>query len=182
MKIGLFFGSFNPIHLGHLNVAQYVLNECDLDRVVFIVTPQNPFKTDKELWPAEKRYNLISKAIADNPRLEVSDIEFGLPTPSYTSQTLEAIEQQKDGHSYFLIMGSDTLAGVGKWQNPEKILSYPILVYPRSSKDKNPYPDRKNILEMDCPILEISASQIRQNLNVGKSVKYQVPDSILTLL
>lgn len=179
MKTGLFFGSFNPIHLGHLNIAQYVINEMGLDKVVFVVSPQNPFKTEIELWPAKKRYELTKISIEGNPNFEVSDIEFNLPLPSYTSQTLEALENNSQGEQYFIIMGSDTLNGLSKWKNPEKILTYPILVYPRTKEIENPFPGHENIHIMSCPILEISATAIRKNLKLGKSVRYQVSDRIL---
>lgn len=182
MRKGLFFGSFNPIHLGHLNIAQYVLNYMDIDKVVFIVSPQNPFKTELELWSAERRLELIRKTIEDNPRLEVSDIEFTLPKPSYTYQTLEALEAQNTGDSFSILMGADTLSSLDKWRNPEKILSYPILVYPRINSTSNPYPTHRNIQIMSSPILEISATNIRQMLLEGKSVKYQVSDKIIEFL
>lgn len=179
MKTGLFFGSFNPIHIGHLNIAQYVINETEIEKVIFIVSPQNPFKNESELWPFEKRLELVRKSIENNPDFEVSDIEFHLPKPSYTSQTLEALEQTKRGHDYSIIMGSDTLAGLDKWKQPEKILSYPILVYPRHKDDLRPYAGHSSIRHMECPIMEISATRIRESLKSGKSVRYQVSDAIL---
>ncbi|MCC6817901.1 MAG: nicotinate-nucleotide adenylyltransferase [Bacteroidia bacterium] len=182
MKKGLFFGSFNPIHLGHLNIAQYIINELNFDKVVFIVSPQNPFKSENDLWPASKRLELIRLSIENNPNFEVSDIEFHLPKPSYTIQTLEAIEKLNDGNSYSIIMGSDTLANLDKWKNPEKILTYPIFVYRRHSEDVHPFPNHPRITVLDCPILEISATSIRKQLQEGKSVRYQVSDRILNLI
>ncbi len=179
MKTGLFFGSFNPIHIGHLNIAQYIINETDIEKVLFVVSPQNPFKSENELWPFNKRFELVKKSIEGNPDFDVTDIELQLPLPSYTSQTLEALENLNQSHQYSIIMGSDTLTGLDKWKHPEKILSYPILVYPRNKELNNPFNDRTNIRILPCPILEISATKIRENLKSGKSVRYQVSDAIL---
>lgn len=182
MKTGLFFGSFNPIHIGHLCIAQHIINETDIEKIIFILSPQNPFKNNAELSDATFRFQLLKTALADNDTFEASDIELNLPTPSYTSQTLSAIEELGESDEYHIIMGSDTLSNLHKWKNPEHVLSYPILVYPRHIGDGNPFPDRSNIKLLDCPILEISATKIRTMLKDGKSVRYLVKDSILELL
>lgn len=182
MKTGLFFGSFNPIHLGHLAIAQYVLNETDIQKIRFIVSPRNPLKPASELMDAELRLDMVKLSVADNPDFEVSDIEFGLPTPSYTAQTLDAISAGRAKGPFVIIMGSDTLQQLPQWKSPEKILQYPILVYKRSRDIVNPYPEHGNIEVADTPLLDISSSRIRQLLREKKEVKYLVRDEILNLL
>lgn len=181
MKTGLFFGSFNPIHIGHLCIAQYLLNETDLKKIRFIVSPHNPLKPKSELLDAELRLDMVRLSIADHPDFEVSDIEFGLPLPSYTAQTLDALKSgNKD--KYAIIMGSDTLQGLPGWKNPERILEYPILVYKRSAAFKNPYEGHPNVTVLDTPLLDISASRIRQMLKEKKEIKYLVRDEVINLL
>lgn len=182
MHIALFFGSFNPIHIGHLSIAQYVLNECGVDEVHFVLSPQNPFKTNAELWSTAKRWELLTQSIADNSRFKASDIELNLPTPSYTSQTLKHLESQNTGHQYSLLMGSDTYAGLSNWQSPEHIRSYPLLVYPRQTHDSLSINASDQVQLLNSPILGISATMIRQLLSEHKSVRYLVKDEILDKL
>ena len=182
MHIALFFGSFNPIHIGHLSIAQYVLNECGVDEVHFVLSPQNPFKTNTELWSTAKRWDLLTQSIADNPRFKASDIELHLPTPSYTSQTLKHLESQTTGHQYSILMGSDTFAGLSNWKSPEHIRSYPLLVYPRQTHDSLSIAASDQVKVLNSPLLGISATMIRQLLREHKSVRYLVKDEILDLL
>ncbi len=182
MRTGLFFGSFNPIHMGHLAIAQFFLNEAGLDRVMFVVSPLNPFKTADTLISAEKRLEMVSRSVADNPGFTVSDIEFSLEQPSYTFKTLEALGKALPGDSFSILMGSDTLLQVPAWKHPEIILSYPILVYGRTDTYTNPFKDHKNVKLFDTPLLDISATSIRKMLDQGKSIKYLVRDEIIDLL
>lgn len=182
MSIGLFFGSFNPIHVGHLSIAQFILNETALKKVRFVVSPQNPFKEKIDLIDAELRLDMVKLSIADQPDFEVSDVEFHLPQPSYTSQSLEAIKKLEPQKKFTLIMGSDTLNTVSKWNEPEKILSYPIIVYKRTNSYKNPYPENPNIQIIEAPLLDISATRIREMLKEKKEIKYLVRDEIINLL
>jgi nicotinate-nucleotide adenylyltransferase len=180
MKIGLFFGSFNPIHLGHLSIAQYILNETDIQKIKFIVSPHNPLKEKDSLMDAELRLDMLRLSIADNVHFEVSDIEFTLPTPSYTFQTLEALKAQPSKHS--IIMGTDALERLGEWKELDKILSFPIIVYKRSETFINPFPGHPNITVLDSPILDISATQIRDLMKERKNIKYLVRDEVINLL
>lgn len=182
MKTGLFFGSFNPVHIGHLSIAQYLMNETDLKKIRFIVSPQNPLKTKDDLLDAELRLDMVRLSIADQPDFEVSDVEFHLPQPSYTAQTLESIRKEENNKKFVIIMGSDTLQTLPDWKDPETILSFPIIVYKRSNNFKNPYPDNSNITILDTPLIDISASRIRQMLKEKKEIKYLVRDEIINLL
>lgn len=182
MKIALFFGSFNPIHMGHLSIAQHVLNETDTDEVHFILSPQNPFKQQSDLWPTELRWKILELSIQDNPQFKVSDIELNLPLPSYTSQTLEHLESQNSEHEYSIIMGADTFNSLPQWKKPEHILNYPLLVYPRLNHVISSSVNAMNIAELKAPIIEYSATQIRALLKEGKSVRYMVKDEVLEVL
>jgi nicotinate-nucleotide adenylyltransferase len=180
MKIGLFFGSFNPIHMGHLSIAQYILNETDIQKINFIVSPHNPLKDKDTLMDAELRLDMLRLSIADNVHFEVSDIEFALPRPSYTFQTLDALKAQPSKHS--IIMGTDALERLNEWEEVDKILAFPILVYKRSETFVHPYPGHPNIRVLDSPILDISATQIRDLMKEGKNIKYLVRDEVINLL
>ncbi len=182
MKTGLFFGSFNPIHTGHLIIAQYIMNEAKLDKIKFIVSPHNPLKNHTELIDQNLRLKMVELSINDNPNFETDAIEFSLPLPSYTIKTLEALEQNNHSEKYFIIMGSDSLEGLHLWKNYETLLNYPILVYKRNSNFKNPFPENKNIQIFDSPILNISATNIREMLAHNQSVKYLVRDEIISVL
>ena len=178
MKIGHYFGSFNPIHVGHLIIANHILNESELDKIWFIVSPQNPFKQGDSLANEYDRFHLVQKAVEDDPRLKASDIEFSLPRPSYTIHTLVYLEEKYPGHTFSLIMGSDGFQNLGKWKNAEQIISsYPILIYKRPG-----YEIRNDlgaaIKIMEAPLLEISATRIRELIASGKSVKYLVPPKV----
>lgn len=180
MHIALFFGSFNPVHLGHLSIAQNVLNECGIDEVHFVLSPHNPFKSKDDLWDVEKRWELLNQSIANNPKFKASDIELKLPTPNYTTLTLKHLESLQTGHTYSILMGSDSFASIQQWQSPEHLLSYPILVYPRiDSSFSGDYP---NVTLLNSPLFGISATDIRRMLKAGQSVRYLVRDEILDLL
>ena len=179
MKVGLFFGSFNPIHNGHLMLAQYFAEFTLLDEVWFMVSPQNPFKQRSNLLDQYKRFALVQDCIKDNPRLRASDIEFSLPIPSYTIDTLSYLSESYE-HDFYLIMGSDLLVNFKKWKNYESILEhYHIMVYPRGSKSESTLLDHKNVEMVDAPRFEISSTFIRKAIRNGKSVRHFVPDSIL---
>lgn len=181
MKTGLFFGSFNPVHLGHLAIAQYILNETAIEHIIFVISPHNPLKEEEGLIASSKRLEMVKASIADNPGFSLSDIEYTLPRPSYTYITLRALKQQSQG-DYTIIMGSDTLINLPKWREVDEVLTYPILVYRRSQEIANPYPDHSNITILDAPILDISATSIRQMLKEDKDIRYLVRDEIIDLL
>jgi nicotinate-nucleotide adenylyltransferase len=178
MNIGLYFGSFNPIHIGHLIIANHVLNETSINKVWFIVSPQNPFKESKTLLNEFDRLHLVRLATQDDNRIKSSDIEFGLPKPSYTSNTLAFLSEKYPAYKFSLIMGSDSYQNLDKWKNFETIINnYSIYVYKRQGYEV------KNIfinppIMLNAPIIEISASQIREYIKSGKSIRYLVPEIV----
>ena len=178
MKIGLYFGSFNPIHSGHLIIANHILNETDLKKIWFIVSPQNPFKTSSTLLNEYDRLHLLRLATEDDLRIKISDIEFGLPMPSYTSVTLAHLYEKNPEHQYSIIMGSDSFQNLHKWKNYESIVkNYPIYVYQRPGFEIHNHVNAKlNIV--DAQLLQISATQIRRLIKDGKSIRYMVPEKV----
>jgi nicotinate-nucleotide adenylyltransferase len=179
MKIGLFFGSFNPVHNGHLIIANYVCEATDLDKVWLVVSPQNPLKPKESLLREYDRLHLINIAIEDNKNLQASNIEFKLPKPSYTIDTLIYLKDKYPQHQFSLIMGSDNLGTIHKWKNYELILkNYPIYAYNRRGSEQNPYPQHKNITFLNFPFLDISATFIRENIKKGLSMQYFLPDAV----
>ena len=178
MNIGLYFGSFNPILHGHLIVASYLANPTDLDQVWFIVSPQNPLKPSAGLLNEYQRLHLLRLAIEGETRLKASDIEFYLPKPSYTVETLAYLEEKYPVNQFSIIMGSDSFQNLPKWKNPEIILQrYPIYVYKRAGFE---IPENKSPLlrVLDAPLLQISATQIRELVRNRKSIRYLVPDIV----
>ena len=176
MKIGLFFGSFNPMHVGHKIIASYVVEFSDLEKVLFIVSPQNPLKKKQSLLDQHHRLMIIRMEVEDNPKLQVSDIEFSMPQPSYTIDTLVRLKEEHPENEYAVIMGADNLKNFHKWKNYEQILEdYSIYVYPRLGiKIEN---SSKNIhIIKDVPQMEISASFIRESIKQKKDVSYLIPE------
>ena len=178
-RIGLLFGSFNPVHTGHLILAEYFATRTDLAEVWLVVTPHNPFKATADLLPDTQRLRLVQGAIADNPRLRAEDIEFGLPRPSYTIATLDALRQRHPTHDFVLLMGSDNLPGLPRWQAAARLLAeVDIYVYPRPGSptpDLAPFP---RVQVMAAPLLDISATYIRESLRLGYSIRYLVPATV----
>jgi nicotinate-nucleotide adenylyltransferase len=180
MKIGLFFGSFNPIHVGHLILANTMAQNTDLEQVWFIVSPQNPFKKNLSLLHEFDRYTMVELAIADNHKLKVSDIEFSMPKPSYTIDTLSIISEKYPQHSFVLIMGEDNLVQFENWKNFEKILEfYEIYVYPRPKTPDHNFKNHEKIKQIEAPLLEISATYIRKAIKENKDISYLVTEPVL---
>ena len=178
-RIGLFFGSFNPVHIGHMIIANHIANETDLDQVWMVVSPQNPFKDKKTLAKDRDRYNLVHLAIGDNPKLSVSDIEFGLPKPSYTIDTLAYLHEKYPEKEFSLIMGGDNVPTLHKWKNGDLLMEkYRIYVYQRPGYDLGPLAEHGNIHPVDAPMLDISSTYIRQLIKEKKSIQYLVPEPV----
>ena len=179
MKIGLYFGSFNPVHVAHLIIANHVLNETEIDRVWFVVSPHNPFKNENSLLNEYHRLNLVRLAIENDNRMKASDIEFNLPKPSYTTATLAYLAEKYPEHQFYIIMGSDSFQNLPKWKNAEVIIkNYTLFVYTRPGFEiKNDFGANMQIL--DAPLLQLSATQIRENIKAGKSVRYMLPEKVL---
>lgn len=179
MKIGLYFGSFNPIHVGHLIIASHVLNESDIQKVWFIVSPQNPFKQENTLLNEYHRLHLVRIATEEDNRIKASDIEFGLPKPSYTVNTLAYLAEKHPEHEFCIIMGSDSFQNLDKWKNYEVIVkNYPLYVYTRPGFDVVNTAGA-NLQLLNAPLLQLSSTQIRKNIREGKSVRYMVPEKVL---
>jgi nicotinate-nucleotide adenylyltransferase len=181
MKVGLYFGSFNPIHHGHLVIANFILQQAHLDQVWFVVSPQNPLKPSATLLNEYHRLHLVRLAVEGETRLKASDIEFKLPKPSYTVDTLAYLQEKYPKEEFLVIMGSDSFQNLTKWKNYQWLLAnYPIYVYRRPEHETLPsYPDAKRVEIVDAPLLPISSTEIRSKLKKGQSARYLLPDSVL---
>ncbi|HQV06186.1 MAG TPA: nicotinate (nicotinamide) nucleotide adenylyltransferase [Chitinophagaceae bacterium] len=178
MKIGLYFGSFNPVHVAHLIIANHLLNHSDLDKIWFVVSPQNPFKSGKNLLNEYHRLHLVQTAIENDVRMKASNIEFSLPKPSYTSTTLAYLAEKYPEHEFVLIMGSDSFQNLHKWKNADNIINnYEIYIYLRPGFEVDNTLQAK-IKIMDAPLLQISATRIRDDIKNGKSVRYVLPEAV----
>lgn len=181
-KVGLFFGTFNPIHIGHLAIANHMVEFSDLDEVWFVITPQSPFKTKQSLLDDHHRYQMVYEAVQDYPKLKPSKIEFDLPQPNYTVNTLVHLDEHYgEDHQFALIMGEDNLKSFHKWKNYETILEqYSIYVYPRISEGKieHQFEGHPKITKVDAPIMEISSTFIRQEHKKGKNVRPLLPCTV----
>ncbi len=172
MKVGLFFGSFNPVHIGHMVIANHMVEFTDLDEVWFVVSPHNPHKEKKSLLNDYQRLEMVRIAIGENHKLRACDIEFSLPQPSYTADTLIYINEKYPNHVFSLIMGMDNLETFHKWKKHKVILdNNDIYVYPRIGSTTNEFIERVNVhVITDVPIMQISATFIRKSLKDGKNV------------
>lgn len=178
MKIGLFFGSFNPVHIGHMAIANYFAEFTDLDKIWFVLSPQNPFKKKASLLDEYARKELLEIAIGEDSRFHVSTIEFNLPKPSYTIDTLIHLGEKYPNYSFSLIMGSDNIKSILKWKNAEIILSdYPIYVYQRPDAPINNLP-KGNIILTEAPHFQISSTFIRSSIKDGKDLNYFLPTGV----
>ena len=182
-QVALFFGSFNPIHIGHLIIAECVAQSAFADQVWFIVSPHNPLKHPADLLHAFDRFDMVERAIADNHRFKVSDVEFHLPRPNYTIHTLEKLQNQYPEHHFRLVMGEDNLIVLPKWKAYEQLLAqYGILVYPRPGHAKSDLSAHPNVHMIKAPLLDISASYIREQIKAGQSIRYLVPEPVEQLI
>ena len=178
MKIGLYFGSFNPVHNGHLIIAKHVINNTDLKQVWMVISPQNPLKNSNCLLNKYDRLNMVQSALEGETKIKASTIEFNLPTPSFTIDTLAYLKEKHKQHQFSIIMGSDSFTNIKKWKNYEMIIkNYEIYIYQRTG-----YPiqniEETIVNKLEAPLIEISSSAIRKIIKDGKSIRYLVPDVV----
>lgn len=184
MKIGLYFGTFNPIHVGHLIIANHFAEHSDLDQIWCVVTPQNPLKQKQSILDNRQRFHMVELATNNYPKIKPSDIEFELNQPNYTIHTLAYLEEKYPGNNFVLIMGEDNLISLHKWKNVDILLDrYPIYVYPRKINSK-PFNDttKGDIKKVSAPIIEISSSSIRKSIKEGKNIRPLLPESVWVYL
>lgn len=185
-KVGLFFGTFNPIHIGHLIIANHLVEFSDLDEVWFVITPQSPFKTKQSLLGDHHRYQMVYEAVQEYPKLKPSKIEFDLPQPNYTINTLVHLDEKYgESHQFSLIMGEDNLKSFHKWKNFETILEHhSIYVYPRISNGEveHQFKEHPQIQRVDAPIMEISSTFIRKSHKAGKNIRPLLPPEVWTYM
>lgn len=183
MKIGLFFGSFNPIHMGHLIIGNTMVETTDLDEIWYVVSPQNPFKKNQSLLHEFDRLDMVTAAIHDNPKFRVSDIEFNLPKPSYTIDTLTYLSDKYPQHTFVLIIGEDNLSQFTNWKNHEQILAnFPLYVYPRPDSTDSTLQNHPQVKMVEAPLIEISATYIRNLIKQEKSIRYLVSEQVEELI
>jgi nicotinate-nucleotide adenylyltransferase len=179
MKIGLFFGSFNPVHMGHMILANYMLEFTDLEQIWFVVSPHNPLKKKDSLLNERQRLHMVELAIDNNDQLKACDIEFKLPQPSYTINTLVHLKEKYPKHKFSLIMGSDNLESFHKWKNYEEILKhYFIYIYPRPNHDGGILSTHDHVKITAAPLIEISSTDIRHAIKSKKNIPYFVPAAV----
>ncbi len=183
MKVGLFFGSFNPVHTGHVIIANFMATKTDLEQVWLVVSPHNPLKARSSLARDHDRLHLVHLAIEDNPLLRASNIEFSLPKPSFTIDTLIHLREKHPDKEFVLIMGGDNLSTLPKWKSYEILLrDYQIYLYKRPGYDLGELGEHPNVRHFESPMIDISASYIRDCLQEGYSVRYLVPDAVYRYL
>ncbi len=179
MKIGLFFGSFNPIHVGHMVIANYMLEYTDLERIWFVVSPQNPLKIKSSLLDERQRLHMVNLAIGDSNKYKASNIEFKLPQPSYTINTLTHLHEKYPQHEFVLIMGTDNLKSFHKWKNYEEILKqYELYVYPRANDKADELEKHRKVKLVNAPLMEISSTAIRSAVKEKRDLRYFVAEPV----
>ncbi len=182
-RTALFFGSFNPIHVGHLIIANTILQQEDIDEVWLVVSPQNPLKERASLLPDHHRLQMVQRAIDDNYQLKVCDIEMHLPIPSYTVVTLAALQEKYPDREFCLVMGSDNLDSFHRWRNYQYLLdNYRLLVYPRPGTEHCKLSSHPNVTMVDVPMMDISSSYIRQQIAAHKDVRYLLTEPVYKYL
>lgn len=179
LNTGIFSGSFNPVHIGHLALANWLCEFAGLDEVWFVITPHNPLKDRSNLMDDRLRYELVEASIAGYPKFKASDFEFSLPQPTYTIDTLRTLEKTYPDRQFHFIMGADNWAFIKRWKESDQLISnYPILVYPRKGYEIQIPSDIPSIRKVDAPLMEISSTFIRESLKAGKDVRFFLPEAI----
>lgn len=183
MRIGLYFGTFNPVHVGHLIIANHMLAYSDLEALWFVVSPRSPFKKGHCLLEVHRRLEMLRLAVADCDGMEVSEVELSLPQPSYTVTTLAHLTGRFPEHSFGLIMGADNLQSLSRWKDYETLLENNTLyVYPRLGFDPGPLTQHPHVRFLQAPVLQISSTQVRQMIREGKNVKPLLPCGVFPFL
>ena len=181
IKTGIYGGSFNPIHNGHIALARHLLQEAELDEIWFVVSPQNPFKVQQQLLADDKRLLLVRKALAPYPQLVASDFEFSLPRPSYTWHTLQGMSAQWPDRELHLIIGADNWLCFDRWYHADDIRStYPIIIYPRQGYDIVPSALPQGVRLVNTPLYNVSSTEIRADVAAGRDISGKVPSTILS--
>lgn len=179
MHVGLFFGSFNPVHVGHMVMANYMLSFTDMEQLWFVVSPQNPLKTKSGLLAQHHRLALVDLAIDDHQHMRSNNIEFSLPQPSYTINTLVHLQEKYPQHTFSLIIGQDNLQSFKKWKNYERILeSFHLYVYPRPGCESGDLATHPHVHITDAPLMELSSTFIRNAIRDKKDVRYYLPAKV----
>jgi len=183
MKIGLFFGSFNPIHTGHMIIANIMVETTDIEKIWFVVSPQNPFKSSASLAHEQDRFDMVRAAAYENYKFQACDIEFSMPKPSYTVDTLAYLSEKYKDKEFSLILGEDNLFHFENWKNASVILkNYSIYVYPRPNAKKSSLCERENVRIVEAPYIDISATFIRNFVKQGKSIQFLVPQPVEAII
>lgn len=178
MRVALYFGSFNPIHVGHLIIANHCLNEGNVDQLWFVVSPQNPLKESKSLLNENHRYHLVQLAIEAEPKFRVSNIEFALPRPSYTVDTLTYLSEKYPEHKFSIVLGGDSFQNIKKWKNHQWLLdNYDVLVYQRPGFEIDQSISQR-LKVLDAPLLDISATMVRKLIHAGKSARFLLVEEV----
>jgi len=176
IKTGLYFGSFNPIHVGHMAIANYMVEYTDIDQLWFVVSPQNPLKKKKTLLDDYQRLELVNRAIGDDLRFRASKVEFNLPKPSYTIDTLTYLSEKYPTHQFFILMGTDNLENIHKWKNADILLAnYDLIVYPRPGFNPESVQKYPRVQLANAPLMEISSTFIRDSIKAGKDIRHFLP-------
>jgi nicotinate-nucleotide adenylyltransferase len=183
MHIGLFFGSFNPVHVGHMVLANYMVEFTDIDKVWFVVSPHNPLKKKESLLDQNQRLHMVNLAIGDSDLFKSSNIEFGLSQPSYTIHTLAHLKEKYPQHTFSLILGQDNLSSFHKWKNFDEILNnYKLFVYPRPNTPSCDLEKHANVVITEAPLVEISSTLIRDSIYAKKDMSFFVPEAVWVYL